>query len=525
MYVRRLLAIVLCAAPACAVPQAPATNASAASVPAPAAALTIYNENFAVARSVIDLDLHAGRNEVSTNQVTTQLEPDSVVLRSLSDAGPSAKPAFRIAEQDYDAGVVTQDWLLKKYEGKTIDFLIGNYSAGPGGHIVPGPTVAGKIIRAPQPPAPDAYGAYQQSQPLIEVNGQMQFSLPGVPLFPTATDGLLLKPTLRWQIDSDRAQHLKAELAYITEGLNWEATYNLITGDSGDSEGSETPAAEEKADLVGWVTITNRTGADFPQARIKLMAGDVAKIEPRNRARMQNMLAVAESVAVAPGVTQKAFDEFHLYDLNRTVSLAEGETKQVEFLDKAGIDVVRSYVYDGSAQQRQPYTNYSNNFVEQRNYGIDEGNTKVQAIEEIHNTRANHLGIPLPAGRIRLYRRDSDGQMEFVGESTIDHTTAEATIKLVSGNSFDLKGTRRQSDFHIDMSQRTLTESFEIKLTNQKTQPVTISVIEPLYRGANWQIEQKSADYTKLDSRTIEFPVKVPAKGEAEVSYTVVYSW
>ena len=501
----------------------------AAQQPAPpsaASALTIYNENFAVARTTVDLDLHPGINEVATNEVTTQLEPDSVVLRDLS-AGVAAKPSFRIVEQNYDAAVVTQDWLLKKYEGKTIQFQVGN-TQEPGGHAINSFTIEGKIIRAPQQPSPygNQYGAYQPNeQPLIEVNGQMQFNLPGIPLFPASTDGLLLKPTLRWQIDSPRAQKLTAELAYITGGLNWEATYNVITAGAGDDTAASTP--DEKADVVGWVTITNRTGADFRQARIKLMAGDVAKIQPRefDRIQLRSSLAMGEAVNVNGQVTQKPFDDYHLYDLNRTVSLADGETKQVQFLEANGVTVTRSYLYDGAAPDRQPIANYGGNFIQQQNYGLSSANTKVEIQQEIKNSEANHLGMPLPAGRLRLYRRDADGQMEFIGESAIGHTPAEDTVKVVSGNAFDVKGSRKQTNFYIDNGRRTLDEYFEIKLTNQKAQPVTVNVLEHLYRGDNWEIQQKSANYTEVDSHTIQFPVQVPAKGDATVTYSVRYTW
>ncbi len=499
-------------------PSAPSTS--------PAAALTIYNEDFAVARTTLDLDLHPGLNEVSTNQVTTQLEPDSVVLRDLSPAGPAAKPSFRIVEQNYDAAVVTQDWLLKKYEGKTIHFALGN-TVGPDGHVVSGNIIEGKIIRAPQPQSPygNQYGVYEQNQqPLIEVNGEMQFQLPGTPLFPASTDGLLLKPTLRWQIDSPRAQKLSAELAYVTGGMNWEATYNIVTSGSGADTAASTP--DEKADIVGWVTIANRTGTDFPNARIKLMAGDVAKIQPRNYGRaMAAPMMMAEAVDVNGQVTQKPFDDYHLYDLNRTVSLQDGETKQVEFLEAAGVTVTRSYLYDGADINRAPFSNYGGNFIQQQNYGLSSANTKVQIQQEIKNTEANHLGIPLPAGRIRLYRRDADGQMEFIGESTIDHTPTEDTVKVTSGNAFDIKGSRRQTNFNIEGGRRTLDEDFEIKVTNQKAQPVTVNVLEHLYRGENWEITQKSTDFTKLDSHNIEFPVQVPSKGEATVTYSVRYTW
>ena len=191
--------------------QQPATQPSV-----PSAALTIYNQDFAVARTQVDLDLHPGLNEVTTNQVTTQLEPDSVVLRDPSLRGTAAKPTFHIVEQNYDAAVVTQDWLLQKYEGKTIDFQVSSHGYVDG-HLVPAPIVQGKIVRATQQAGQyNQYNQYAQNQPLIEVDGKLQFSLPGTPLFPASTDGLLLKPTLRWQIDSDKAQKLSAELAYIT---------------------------------------------------------------------------------------------------------------------------------------------------------------------------------------------------------------------------------------------------------------------------------------------------------------------
>jgi hypothetical protein len=492
--------------------------------PSQPVALTIYNQDFAVARTIVDLDLHSGLNEITTTQVTTQLEPDSVVLRDPSLPSASAKqpfriPDFRILEQNYDSGVVNQQWLLEKYEGKTLNFQLGGFSFQDG-HYNPGPTIPGKIIRAGGVNQNGPNG-YQQTQPLIEVDGQILFQLPGTPLFPPNTDGLLLKPTLRWQISSEVSKKIAAELAYITGGFSWEATYNVVAPESTDVTGTE------KADIVGWVTIHNQSGTEFPQARIKLMAGDVAKIQPmiqgRNRAQM--VYANAMSVNVDSGqVTQKAFDDFHLYDLNRTVSLRDGEIKQVQFIEATGVTLKRSYLYNGAAENLQPWTQFNNSFIEQQNFGIA-SNTKVFILQEIKNSEANHLGIPLPAGRIRLYRRDSDGQMEFTGESAINHTPTEDTIKIATGSAFDVKGSRRQTDFHLNQSGRTLDETFEIKLTNQKPQPITVNVVEPLYRGENWKIQEKSADYTKLDSHTIQFPIQVPAKGESTLTYNVRYTW
>lgn len=468
----------------------------------PPVALTIYNQNFAVARTSVDLNLHPGINEVTTTRVTSQLEPDSVVLRD-----PTGQHTVHVVEQNYDAAVVNQQWMLKKYEGRTISFQIS-----------PGTLVQGKIIRAG-----DQSGQYpgQYEQPLIEVNGLMQFQLPGTPLFPASTDGLLLKPTLRWQIQSPAAEHYIAELAYITGGLDWQATYNIVAPQSASI------AATEKADVLGWVTIHNQSGSDFPSATIKLMAGDVAKIMPSQRYMLGTIggMNATESVSVAPQVTQKAFDDFHLYNLNRTVTLRDGETKQVQFLDAPGVTMQRTYSYDGAALNRQPYENYSNGIIWDPGYGLDSSNTKVNIVEQIKNSKSNHLGIPLPAGRVRVYRRDSDGQMEFVGESMIEHTSTEETLKIITGNAFDIKGSRKQTEFHVNQSAQNMDETFQIKLTNQKPQPVEVNVVEHLYRGNNWQITAKSSDYIKRDSHTIEFPVQVPAKGESTVVYTVHYTW
>jgi hypothetical protein len=487
-----------------------ATSAVAQQTSTPPVALTIYNQDFAVARTQVDLDLHPGLNEIKTAQVTSQLEPDSVVLRD-----PSGKQPFHILEQNYDAGVVNQQWLLEKYEGKTLSFQVGQ-SGFVDGHFVSGPTVQGKIIRAG-----GQQNGYPQSQPLIEVDGHVLFQLPGTPLFPPSTDGLLLKPTLRWQIQADKAQKLSAELAYITGGISWEATYNVVAPQSDNVTG------QEKADILGWVTIHNQSGSEFPQARIKLMAGDVAKIIAHNGRAGSFGAAFATTMDVAvsagPQVTQKPFDDFHLYDLNRTVALRDGEIKQVQFINASGVSLKRSYVYDGTAENLQPYRGGQVN--QQRDFGFNPGSSKVHIVEEFKNSQANHLGIPLPAGRVRLYRQDGDGQMEFVGESTINHTPTEDTVKITTGSAFDVKGTRRQTEFHVNQSERTVDETFEIKLTNQKQQSVTVAAIEHLYRGDNWEIATKSSEYTKLDSHTIQFLLEIPAKGESTLTYTVHYTW
>ncbi len=480
-------------------------------------ALTIYNQNFAVVRETVPLDLKAGVNTVRYSGMTAHAEPDSVVLRD-----PKDKHHFQILEQNYRNDPVSQELLLSLCEGKTIDFEKTRYVNGqPEEQIMPG-----KIIRSgyvPHYEALNRYGSeyYQSqmaytrnsSQPIIEVDGKLQFGLPGQPLFPALPDDTILKPTLVWLIQSARPAKFDVELGYISEGMSWQASYNLVAPEKGD-----------RIDLVGWVTIDNQSGKSFNDAKIKLMAGDVNKLQPQNRPYVMQALRMADSLAGTPPVTEKAFDEYHLYTLDRPTTLLDRETKQVEFVHASGIESKTIYVYDG-AQIPNAYPGWSyENIRYNQSYGT-QGNTKVLVMREFVNSEKNHLGIPLPKGRLRFYRSDADGQLEFTGENTIDHTPKDETVRVLTGNAFDLVGERKQTSYNVDNSRRILDESFEIKLRNHKKEPVEIRVVEHLYRGDNWQITTYSDPFLKKDAHTIEFLVQVKPDEEKTVTYTVHYSW
>jgi hypothetical protein len=223
--------------------------------------------------------------------------------------------------------------------------------------------------------------------------------------------------------------------------------------------------------------------------------------------------------AEAPAVTEKAFDEFHLYSIARPTTLHDRETKQVEFVHAEKVYAPTIYVYDGGSDYQFYGLNYD------QNYGT-EGNKKIWVKREFVNAETNHLGIALPAGKLRFYRRDDDGQLQFVGEDTIDHTPRNETIRVTTGNAFDLVGERKQTDFHVDTGDKTMDESFEIKLRNRKKDaPVEIRVVEHLYRWNNWEITQHSDPFLKTDAQTIEFRVQVQPDEEKTVNYTVHYSW
>src|SRR5208282_3355438 len=266
--------------------------------------------------------------------------------------------------------------------------------------------IPGKIIRSGYVPGGGS------EQPIIEVNGKLQFTLPGTPLFPDLGDDTVLKPTLNWLLQSDQPGKFDAEVSYVTGGFTWEADYNLVSPEKGDT-----------VDLIGWVTMNNQSGKTFRDAKIKLMAGDVNKIQPQVYTKSAAGRMMDMAMAPAAAVTEKAFDEFHLYTLARPTTLRDRETKQVEFVRATEVKAPVIYVYDGSSDYR---------FYGGLNYNQDfgrEDNKKVRVMREFVNAESNHLGIALPKGKLRFYRRDADGQMEFVGEDMIDHTPRSETIR------------------------------------------------------------------------------------------------
>jgi hypothetical protein len=506
---------VMCLLPTNSQAQAESQAKSSADQPA----LTIYNANFAVVRQIIPLDLKTGTNRVSYTDATAHIEPDSVILRD-----PTGRRMLQILEQNYRNDPVSQELLLSINEGKTIDFRVQRYDAQGQVH---NEIVQGKIVRSGYVPHYSAMSQYGQqyaqqqmsyasntSQPIIEVDGKLQFTLPGLPLFPTLGDNTILKPTLDWVLQTDKPGPSTAELSYVTGGMSWHADYNVIAPPKGDT-----------LDLVGWITMDNQSGKEFDNARIKLMAGDVNKVQSADvNGRMYAALSSRQEAA-APPVTEKAFDEYHLYTLERSTTLHDRETKQVQFVSATGVKSQRIYVYNGAAIDNNRYSYYNYEQIRNdQNYGT-QSNPKVWVMQEFKNSKANNLGMPLPKGRLRFYRRDDDGQVEFTGENVIDHTPSDETIRVYTGNAFDIVGERRRTNYRLDTSHNSLDEAFEIKVRNHKKEAVEVRIVEKLYRWITWDSLQKSDLYKKLDSQTIEFRVQIPPDGEKVVTYSAHYSW
>ena len=319
-------------------------------------------------------------------------------------------------------------------------------------------------------------------------------------------------------LETDKAGKLDAELSYVTGGMSWEADYSMLAPD---------PGRRHRRHRLGHDGQPERQDL---RERPHQAHGRRRQQDPAGRPQAADLCSTKSAGGRrhgrTPPVSEKAFEEYHLYTLARPTTLHDRETKQVEFLRADGVQAQRLYVYDGVKIDCNRYRGYpSESLRNERDYGT-QSNPKVWVMREFKNSKENHLGIPLPRGRVRFYRRDDDGQLEFTGENLIDHTPRDETVRVYTGDAFDLVGERRRTDYQIDTEHDWLDESFEIKLRNRKEEgAVEIRVVEHLYRWINWEIIEKSDPFLKTDSQTIEFRIQVPAGEEKIVTYKVHYTW
>ncbi len=444
-------------------------------------ALTIYNGGYAVVRETLPIDLKSGVNQVSFAGATAQVESDSVILRDVA-----GKADFQILEQSYRNDPVSQAMLMSLFEGKTLEFNRRETNK-------PDRMIMGKVVRSGFVPGGNFV------EPIIEVDGKLQFSLPGEPVFPSLGSDNVLKPTLNWKLNSASSGKIAAEVAYLSRGFTWEASYNLVATEKSDI-----------LDVVGWVTMNNQSGMTFNEAKIKLMAGDVNRVEPEYQRAARGMAFAAASMDAVKVVTEKSFDEFHLYTLGNPATLRDKETKQVEFVRATGVKAERIYVFEGA----QHYNRRGVSSV-----------GKVQVYREFKNSEANKLGIALPKGKVRFYSQDGDRQLEFVGENQIDHTPKDETIRVLTGNSFDLTGEHRMTNNTEDGSNRVATQTFEVKVRNHKKEPVEIRVLEHATHGGNWTLTAQSQPHEKKDATSFEFRVPLKPDEEKVITYTIRYTW
>jgi hypothetical protein len=442
---------------------------------------------YALVRTERDVQLGAGRSQLRFTDVAALIDPTTVTFTSLTE------PAARVLEQNFQFDLVSTDKLLLKYIDRplTAERNLGGASGTVSGTLLS--SVDGLVLR----------GADGTLTALRDYSALRFGDLPG---------GLITRPTLLWDITSQRGGAQRARVTYQTGGITWWADYNLIFSAGKDANNGF-------VDLSAWVSIINQSGASYPDSKLKLIAGDVHRApQPPAPMAMRN-LAMAEAKAADGGFEEKAFDEFHLYTLGRRTTLPNNSTKQVELFDQAKqVPAKRLLVLSNALS-------YFSGRYEDPNFP-DIGERKVDAYLEFMNDKASSLGMPLPSGRIRVSRLDAaDNSLEFIGEDVIDHTPRDEKVRIKLGSAFDVVGERKQVDFRSDTRARWIEEEIEVQVRNHKDEDVEVQVREFLFRWSNWTLLSNSQPYTKEDARTIMFPVKVPKNSNRTVRYRVRYTW
>ena len=479
-------------------PAGPAITIYSAADPAafdPQAALAAehnqYNREevpgFAMVRETRVLDLRAGENRIDVTDVAARIDPATVDLIDLADPA-----AVRVLEQRFLFDLVSSDKLLDRYLDRVIDLpdpiegqperrLSATLLSNQNGVLV---------LRTAQ-----GVRTWQAGTHDVRLG-----ELPG---------GLITRPTLRWLVQAQAAGKRTVRTAYQTDGLTWRADYRLVL------------AADEKtADLGAWVSILNASGGSWKDATLKLMAGEVRQMQPQQRGF--NLMHAAQSDS--GGFHDKAFFEYHLYTLGRRTDLTDRSTQQLALFPTVdGVTVGKRLIYDGAILDE----NWGDNDEPRTERDVGTRcNPQVDVTIRFENTEANRLGMPLPRGKLRLYKADADdGALEFIGEDVIDHTPKGLPVQVRVGAAFDVTGERKQVEFQVDEERHTITERFAITLRNAKPEPVAVTVREHFHRWATWQVVQQSDKFEKQDSRTGHFEVEVPAGGDKQVEYEVRYTW
>jgi hypothetical protein len=440
---------------------------------------------YAIIRHDRPYDLEKGIQALRVTDIAALIDPTTVTFASLDD------PRTRVLEQSFQFDLVSQAKLLQRYLGSRITI-----EQPRGDHV---DLLEGVLLGAGDGLTLQLDDGSVQA---IRHYGNIRFSqLPG---------GLITKPTLEWMLDSPARGTQETRIAYETSGMTWWADYNIVYD---ESKGCS-------MDLSAWVSIINRSGAGYEDARLKLIAGDVNRAQPQSQRRdVVYKMAMAEDAA-AP-FTEKAFFEYHLYTLDRPANLPDNSTKQLQLFPTArGVSCDKELVF--APTMDMPYYGYQQLDQEYGRYG----NGDVNVYLRFKNEKSRQLGMPLPAGRIRVMQQDpADDSLEFIGEDVIDHTPRNEEVLIEMGNAFDVVGERKQTDFRIDTRTRNLWETFEIRLRNHKDEAVEVAVLENLYRMANWEIENASQRHSKENSNRIRFTARIPAEGETVIRYTAHYSW
>ncbi len=448
-----------------------------------ALAVTIYNDNLALVKDQRLVKLGKGEVRLAFQEVSAQIRPETALLRNLTEP-----KGFYVVEQNFDFDLLTPRKLLEKYVGEKVVVISHKPTAN---------GVGSTEVRE------EALVLATNEGVVLQYADRIETSVNGRLIYPRVPANLRARPTLVVTLGSGAEKAQNLELSYLTGGLSWKADY--VANLSAD---------EKTLDLNGWVTLTNQSGAAYPHATLQLVAGDVNRAREENRPMPMAALGRMDKARSAEMKEESLF-EYHLYTLDRPTTLAANQTKQVALLSATGVPVRKEYRLEG---QSFWYTSVQGDLGDKLKAGV---------FVEFDNTEAQHLGMPLPKGIIRVYKRDSEGRAQFVGEDHVDHTPKKETVRLKLGEAFDVTARRKQTDFKVlgrSGKYGSSTESaYEVVIKNAKKEAVTVSVVEPVF--GDWELLSASQAWTKTSAGTARFEVKVPAEGQATLTYRVKTRW
>jgi hypothetical protein len=441
--------------------------------------VTVYNQDLALVRDVRQVDVSAGESRLRFMDIAASVNPATVHFRALADPGK-----LNVLEQDYEYDLLDPAKLLQKYVGREVT-----------------------LVRAVQKDNSTDFQQFQATLladnaggPVWKIGDEIVTGMATDSYrFPELPGNLYERPTLLWLLDNRGAQRQTVEASYLTTNLSWSADYVLTISRD-----------ETSADLNGWVTLVNNSGTSFQNAQLQLVAGDVHRTEPQPSPPAEMMMAESKAVAAAP-FEQESFSEYHLYTLGRRTSIEDNESKQISLLSAAAVPIERRYVVNGD-------TGYYHSAAEPGATIKD----PVEVYYKFQNEDKSGLGMPMPAGTVRVYEADSHGGVLFIGEDQIDHTPKDESVDLHVGNAFDIVAERKQTDYQA-ISNRVSEVEYEITLRNHKDVPITVEVNEPI--GGDWQMLSSTYDAKKTGAFAAQFEVPVAQNGTSVLRYRVRIHW
>jgi hypothetical protein len=466
--------------------------------------LTVYNAGLSLVREERTIPLGKGANRIQVPDIPATIDPTSLHFSSLTDPD-----GVRVLEQNYQYDLVNSSKLLEKYLGRQVDFL--RFDEEKKKEYA----VQGRILSVGG--NPEQYGSgggNGASNPglVAEINGKIELNPAGRLVLPSLPEGLILKPQLEWLLTSSKEGEQRAEISYLANAISWSCDYVALLNKSDDH-----------LDLTGWVTLVNHSGTGFKDAGLKLVAGDVNIVPEEQYDQPVRMRSLAKAAPAAAQFQQKELFEYKIYSLQRRTDVANNESKQIELVTASGAAARKLLIYDGMDQGWRYWINNAN-YRSQQNFG-EQSNPKVGVYVTFKNDAKSGLGMPLPKGKVRMYKKDDDGKEQFVGEDQLDHTPKDEEVRLYLGNAFDVVGARAQADFKTLSSGHVVEETFEIKVRNHKQDAVEVMVYEHPWRWSQWEIVKTGTPFEKVDQTTVRFPLKIAPDKEKTFSYTIRYTW